>query len=489
MEDLTSLIPEFLILALGFSVLSLDFIFRPTQKNLLGYFSALGLFVILVILIIFFKGKSTEIYSGILVFDDYSHFFRSFFLVIGIFIVLMSTDFVSNQIEHVGEFYAIILFSLAGMSLMAASAELLMAYISLELLSFGLYVLVAFDRYNKESNEAGLKLILLGAFSSAILLFGISQIYGLLGTTMFSGIEESLRSIVSFEPGLVIGIVLVLVGIAFKLSIIPFHMWAPDVYQGAPLSITAFIAVGSKAAVFVLALRFFWQAIFPEIDQWQLLLIILAVLTMLGGNILALVQHNLKRLLAYSSIGQVGYLLLGFIALSSTNIDNANIPTLVMTGVIFHLVGYTISSIGAFWSISLIFNSTGRMDVASLAGIGKVSPFVSVVLAVSLFSLAGLPIFVGFVSKFYLFTAVAVQGFLWLAGVGILASLISLYYYLKLLRSVYIDEAKDPVKVYISPIAAIFLGILLFSMVIIGLYPSPVVELIEKASFALISTP
>ena len=196
------------LFGLGFLVLSLDLIFRPTQKNLLGYFSALGLFVILVILIIFFKGKSTEIYSGILVFDDYSHFFRSFFLVIGIFIVLMSTDFVSKQIEHVGEFYAIILFSLAGMSLMAASAELLMAYISLELLSFGLYVLVAFDRYNKESNEAGLKLILLGAFSSAILLFGISQIYGLLGTTMFSGIQESLRSIVSFEPGLVIGIVL-----------------------------------------------------------------------------------------------------------------------------------------------------------------------------------------------------------------------------------------------------------------------------------------
>ena len=171
MEDLTFLIPEFLILALGFSVLSLDFIFRPTQKNLLGYFSALGLFVILVILIIFFKGKSTEIYSGILVFDDYSHFFRSFFLVIGIFIVLMSTDFVSKQIEHVGEFYAIILFSLAGMSLMAASAELLMAYISLELLSFGLYVLVAFDRYNKESNEAGLKLILLGAFFLPLIHF------------------------------------------------------------------------------------------------------------------------------------------------------------------------------------------------------------------------------------------------------------------------------------------------------------------------------
>ena len=372
---------------------------------------------------------------------------------------------------------------------MSASAELLMAYISLELLSFGLYVLVAFDRYNKESNEAGLKLILLGAFSSAILLFGISQIYGLLGTTMFSGIEENLNSVVSFEPGLVIGIVLVLAGIAFKLSVIPFHMWAPDVYQGAPLPITAFIAVGSKAAVFALALRFFSQAIIPEIDQWQFFLIVLAVLTMLGGNILALVQQNLKRLLAYSSIGQVGYLLLGFIALASGNPEDGNIPMLVITGVIFHLVAYTISSIGAFWSISTIFNSTGKIDISSLAGVSKASPFVSVVLAVSLFSLAGLPIFVGFVSKFYLFTSVAVQGFLWLAGVGIFASLISLYYYLKVLRSVYIDEEKDSVKVHISIISTIFLGILLLAMVIIGVYPSPLVELIEKASLALISSP
>ena len=489
MENLHFLVPELLVVALGFGVLSLDFILRPTQKAILGYFSAFGLFMVLAVFIIFFHGKSAEIYSGILVFDDYSNFFRCFFLIIGVFIVLMSRDFVSQQIDHAGEFYAIILFSLAGMSLMSASAELLMAYISLELLSFGLYVLVAFDRYNKESNEAGLKLILLGAFSSAILLFGISQIYGLLGTTMFSGIEENLNSVVSFEPGLVIGIVLVLAGIAFKLSVIPFHMWAPDVYQGAPLPITAFIAVGSKAAVFALALRFFSQAIITEIDQWQFFLIVLAVLTMLGGNILALVQQNLKRLLAYSSIGQVGYLLLGFIALASGNPEDGNIPMLVITGVIFHLVAYTISSIGAFWSISTIFNSTGKIDISSLAGVSKASPFVSVVLAVSLFSLAGLPIFVGFVSKFYLFTSVAVQGFLWLAGVGIFASLISLYYYLKVLRSVYIDEEKDSVKVHVSIISTIFLGILLLAMVIIGIYPSPLVELIEKASLALISSP
>ena len=284
------------------------------------------------------------------------------------------------------------------MMLLAASGELLTAYISLELLSFGLYVLVSYDRYNPKSNEGGTKYILLGAFSSALLLYGISQVYGLLGTTRFDGISEALSATSELSPGVLLGLVLIITGLGFKVAAVPFHMWAPDAYEGAPIPITAYLAVGSKVAAFALILRLFTEALMPAVADWQLVLAIVAALTMVLGNMVALVQRNIKRLLAYSSIGHVGYLLMGIAALAAVGSDgevSVEHSRLASNGVMLHLVAYAITNMAVFLSLSAIFNITGKDGISDLAGLARRAPFVAVVLTAALFSLAGLPIFAG----------------------------------------------------------------------------------------------
>jgi NADH-quinone oxidoreductase subunit N len=375
--------------------------------------------------------------------------------------------------------------------LLSMSGELLTAYISLELLSFGLYVLVSYDRYNPKSNEGGTKYILLGAFSSALLLFGISQIYGMLGTTRFEGISEALAATDSLSPGVIVGLVMIIAGLGFKVAAVPFHMWAPDAYEGAPIPITAYLAVGSKVAAFALVLRLFAEAFIPAVGDWQLILVIMAALTMVVGNLGALVQRNIKRLLAYSSIGHVGYLLLGVAALASVTGDDVvstRVSHLASNGLMLHLVAYAITNMAAFLSISVIFNVTGNDEISGMAGIARRSPLVGMVFAAALFSLAGLPIFAGFTSKFYLFTAAATQGLLWLAGLAIFTSLISLYYYLMVIRQLYIEPAEDMTPIRMPRHSMLLLGLLLAAMVFVGVYPAPLMDAIQSASDVLMSS-
>jgi NADH-quinone oxidoreductase subunit N len=371
------------------------------------------------------------------------------------------------------------------------AGELLTAYIALELLSFGLYVLVAYDRYNPKSNEAGTKYIILGAFSSAIMLYGISQIYGLLGTTRFDEIAASLATLDSISPGLFLGIVLLIAGLCFKLAAVPFHMWAPDAYEGAPTPITAHLAVGSKAAAFALVLRFFSEALMPIVADWQILLMVIAALTMTVGNLLALVQTNVKRLLAYSSVGHVGYLLVGLAALAGINERGAvdtSVSHLASNAIMFHLVAYAITNLAAFLSISTLYSDVGREEMSGLAGAAKRSPIVAMIFTVAIFSLAGLPIFVGFTSKFYLFTAAAAQGLLWLVGLAIFMSLVSLYYYLQIIRQMYIEEPVKQDSIKVTRVTLGVLGVLLAGMVFLGVYPAPLMDAIQNASDAIFST-
>ena len=311
------LMPEFLVTGLAFLVLTADFFLRGDRKNFLPYLAVLGLIGALTFTLIDQWDRVDHLYEGLILIDGYALFFKAFFLVLGVIVVLSSVEYVKRNLDNPGEYYGILIFTIVGMMLMAASGELLTAYISLELLSFGLYVLVSFDRYGAKSNEAGTKYILLGAFSSALMLYGISQIYGLLGTTRFDGIAEALSATPDISPGVLVGLVLIIAGLGFKVASVPFHMWAPDAYEGAPIPVTAYLAVGSKAAAFALVLRFFVEALMPAVGDWQMIIVILAALTMTVGNLVALAQSNLKRLLAYSSIGHVGYLLMGVAALAA----------------------------------------------------------------------------------------------------------------------------------------------------------------------------
>ena len=481
------LLPEFIVTGLAFVVLGLDLFLLERRKWVLPIVAVVGLVVALVVSLRYLWGVSDSLYDGVIRVDGYALFFKAFFIALGGVVVLVSVDFVRRNLEHPGEYYGILLFTVVAMMLLAASGELLTAYISLELLSFGLYVLVAYDRYNAKSNEGATKYILLGAFSSALLLFGISQVYGLLGTTRFDEISRALSSVDALNPGLILGIALIIAGLGFKVAAVPFHMWAPDAYEGAPIPITAHLAVGSKAAAFALVLRLFAEAFMPIVEQWQILLIGLAVITMLLGNLVALAQRNLKRLLAYSSVGQVGYLLMGVAALAATGAGGVSLELshLASNGIMLHLVAYAVTNMAAFLCLAAIYNITGRDDIAGMAGVARRAPLVGLVFAVSLFSLAGLPIFVGFTSKFYLFNAAAAQGLLWVAGIAIFSSLISLYYYLQVVRQLYIEPAEDAAPIPVPRLTLGVLGALFAGMVGLGVYPAPLMEAVQYASDAL----
>ena len=479
------LTPEFIVTGLAFVVLTLDLFLPERRKWVLPFVAVAGLAVALVVSLAQLWGVNDSLYDGVIRVDGYALFFKAFFIALGGVVILVSVDFVRRNLEHPGEYYGILLFTVVAMMLLAASGELLTAYISLELLSFGLYVLVAYDRYNPKSNEGATKYILLGAFSSALLLFGMSQVYGLLGTTRFDEISRALASADALSPGLILGIALIVAGLGFKVAAVPFHMWAPDAYEGAPIPITAHLAVGSKAAAFALVLRLFAEAFIPIVEQWQVLLIALAVITMLLGNLVALAQRNLKRLLAYSSVGQVGYLLMGVAALAAMGDGSLELSHLASNGIMLHLVAYAVTNMAAFLCLAAVFNITGRDDIAGMAGVARRAPLVGLVFAVSLFSLAGLPIFVGFTSKFYLFNAAATQGLLWVAGVAIFASLISLYYYLMVVRQLYIEPAEDAVPIPVPRLTLGVLGALFAGMVVLGVYPAPLMRAVQHASDAL----
>ena len=485
------LMPEFLVTGLAFLVLTADFFLRGDRKNFLPCLAVLGLIGALTFTLIDQWDRVDHLYEGLILIDGYALFFKAFFLVLGVIVVLSSVEYVKRNLDNPGEYYGILIFTIVGMMLMAASGELLTAYISLELLSFGLYVLVSFDRYGAKSNEAGTKYILLGAFSSALMLYGISQIYGLLGTTRFDGIAEALSATPDISPGVLVGLVLIIAGLGFKVASVPFHMWAPDAYEGAPIPVTAYLAVGSKAAAFALVLRFFVEALMPAVDDWQMIIVIMAALTMTVGNLVALAQSNLKRLLAYSSIGHVGYLLMGVAALAAVGDDGRvqlQLSHLASNGLMLHLVAYGVTNMAVFLGIAVVYNATGKDDIANLAGLSRQAPFLSAVMAVSFFSLAGLPIFAGFVSKFYLFNAVALQGLLWLAALAIFTSLISLYYYLNVVRQMYIEDASDPTPILMPKLTVGVMGVLFLAIIFLGVYPVPLMEAIQHASDALMSS-
>ena len=465
-------LPELLLAVLIFVPFVADLFLAQERKQRLGYVS-IGLLALLILVTALQTGLGS-LYGGLYVVDAYTHFFRLFFPITALFVILLSLDYVRLRLRYPGEYYGLILMATLAMVLMAGAGELITAYISLELLNFCLYVLASYAKDDPKSSEAGTKYIILSMLASALLLYGISYIYGITTTTSYSGIAQALSS-QGTSPGLMAGLVLVTAGLGFKVAAVPFHMWTPDVYEGAPTPITAFIAVASKAAGFALLLRLFGTAFLPAIESWQPLFAVLAALTMTLGNLVAMQQQNIKRLLAYSSIGQAGYLLMGVTTLSQLSAN----------AVLFHLAGYAATNLAAFLCVIAYQNLTGREDLEGYAGMAQRAPFTAFGFAVALFSLAGMPFFAGFTTKFYLFTAAATQGYLWLVGLAIVNSLVSLYYYAKVVRQMYIESPSDPSRLRVPGLANGTLAALVLLIIAIGVYPAPLVAIIEVAAAAL----
>ncbi|MCY3888120.1 MAG: NADH-quinone oxidoreductase subunit N [Chloroflexi bacterium] len=499
-------VPEFVMAGLATLIVAVALCFPRLRQELLGYGAAAAVLLLLVLTAVFYINVNDD-FANIIAVDNYTVLFRIFFLGIAFFTILASMQFAADRLKNHGEYYGLILFATLGMMLMAGARELITAYIALELLSFSLYILVGFNKLNPFSNEASLKYMLLGAFSSALFLYGLSMIYGVTGTTTYGPIDpdgvEAARNIATqlgnfgaaipdpalpaaadVRPGLIIGLVLVVAGLGFKVSAVPFHQWTPDAYQGAPLPITAFLSAGGKAAAFALFLRLFAEAFMPASAEWVWLVAIVAAGTMIVGNLMALQQTNMKRLLAYSSIAQVGYLLVGIVALHADTLANSHDAA---SALVLHLVGYVATNIAVFAALIAFYNRTGRDDIADLRGLAERQPFLALTISVGLFSLAGMPLFAGFVTKFILFQAAADSGFLWLAAMGVTASFVSLYYYLMVIKQIYLYKPADTAasRLHVPAPMTAAIAVLTAAVFFIGLYPTPLFKAIEHSTAML----
>ena len=396
--------------------------------------------------------EPVSIFGGMYAIDPFSTFFKYVIIVTGMVVVLFSfqSQELKKESSHTGEYYCFIAAVTFGMVLMTGSSNLVMIYLSIELVSITSYILAGFSKSLRRSSEAALKYVIFGALSSGIMLYGMSLIFGLTGTLDLSGIRTALASGHAVTTGwsfaaLMAAIVLMLAGFGYKISAVPFHFWTPDVYEGAPITITAFLAVASKAAGFAVMIRFFYVAFFDNMlastgvyssfrnVDWSLILAVLSVLTMTLGNFVAIWQDNLKRMLAYSSIAHAGYMLMGVVVMSNFG----------LSAIMLYFVMYFFMNLGAFYVVMVIADKIGSENIDDYRGFGKRAPIISVGLSIFLISLTGLPPTAGFVGKLFLFSSVMASKFIWLAIVGVLNSVVSLYYYARVLKNMYLREAPD----------------------------------------------
>ena len=386
-------------------------------------------------------GYNISGFGGMVVADDFSVFLNVLILVSGLLGVALAYGYVKRTGIERGEYYTLLLFSVVGMMLMVQATDLIVIFIALELLSIPLYVLAAFNRARASSEEAGLKYFLLGAFSSGFILYGIALTYGATGTTNLAGVVES-ASGAAGSGLLTIGAALVLVGFGFKVAAVPFHMWTPDVYEGAPTAVTAFMSSGAKIAGFAALLRVFVTA-FPTLAvDMSAVLAGLAAVTMIVGNVVAISQSDIKRMLAYSSIAHAGYILMAFVPYGDVNVSSVAIAS-----GLFYLVSYAVTNFGTWAVVIALENSEGRgLNIADYAGLAKKHPALAAAMTVFMLSLIGFPPTIGMVGKFYLFSSAIQGGYIWLALIGVATSLVSAYYYLRVVVNMYMREGDPTVE-------------------------------------------
>ena len=409
-------------------------------------------------------GTQQLTFSGALVADNYTAFFYLAILLVAAVIVLMSLDYVAEEGLPGADYYALVLFGTAGMMLMAAAGDLIIVFLGLETMSISVYILAGLARTDVRSNEAALKYFLLGAFSTGFLLYGIALIYGATGTIKLQPLTALIAS-GGTSPMLLLGVGLLLIGFGFKVAAVPFHMWTPDVYEGAPTSVTAFMAVGVKLAAFAAFLRVFMVHLLGVQADWSMVLWVLAVLTMTTGNIVALMQTNLKRMMAYSAIAHAGYILVAMTAASSA----------AGAAILYYLLGYAFTNLGIF-AVIIAMGRRGHPHetIADLRGLSTREPLLAGAMAVMLFSLTGVPPLAGFVGKFSIFSAALNSGYVWLAVIAVLNSVTSVYYYLRPIVAMYTDTGgAEVVRMRSRPALIAAIAIAVIATILIGIYPQP----------------
>ncbi len=438
--DLQTALPLIVLTAWASLLLLVVVFHKQARPGVMPLLSALGLIAAAVFVVLRF-GHEAQAFGGMLVVDGFSAAIDLLLVLAGLLTVALSYDYLKRMSLARGEYYVLMLFSISGMMLMASAADLIVVFLALELLSIPLYVLAAFARPEPRSEEAGLKYFLLGAFASGFLVYGIALVYGATGTTSLSGIVTAVQAGLQFPIYMLLGAGLILVGLGFKVAAVPFHMWTPDVYQGAPTSVTAFMAVGAKVGGFAALLRIFVVA-FPSLStQMVPVLWAMSAATLIIGNLLAIAQNNVKRMLAYSSISHAGFILMAVVAYGN---DAARFD--VVASAVFYLLAFAFASFGSWAVVMALEQREGRgLEFKDYAGLARRNPGLALAMAIFMFSFTGVPPTLGFAGKFFLFRSVLEGGFTGLAVVGVLASLISAYYYLRLVVVMFMQEGTPEV--------------------------------------------
>jgi NADH-quinone oxidoreductase subunit N len=460
-----AILPEILIVILVGLIMLFDAFWKEEWRRQLGWVTAIGLGVIMVVAIAVSR-PGTEprlIFGGMLVHDWYGFAFMLLFMFGASITAMFAMDM--EKVGKRGEFYMLLLISTLGMCLMAASSDLIMLYLAIEATSIPLYILAGFLTQDNKSTESGFKYLLFGALTSGIMLYGFSLLYGFTGTTNIYDIAISFHDFTFPQVAVVGSLLLILVGFGFKISVVPLHFWAPDVYEGAPTPVAGFLSTASKAAGFAVLVRVLVEIFTPvAVPYWTAILAVVSVVTMTLGNAIALAQKNMKRLLAYSSIAHAGYILIGVVALSP----------LGLTSVVYYVLVYLVTNLAAFGIVVTFWRISGSDEISAYAGLSRRKPWLALALLIALLSLAGMPPFGGFVAKIYVFAAAVESEYVWLAIIGVLNSIVGMYYYLTVLKYVYLYRSDDEEKpLQITRPYAVALTVLTIGIIIIGTVLSP----------------
>jgi NADH-quinone oxidoreductase subunit N len=462
------MLPELIVIAAAFAVLVADLLISdgaraPESRKLLAPIAAVGLALAAVALIVKVP-NSGEMLGGRFAMSPVAWWFKAIFLLAALATVAISTDMLDGRtlvrpkgMHAAGEYYTILLFTVAGMMYLASARDIVTLYVSLELSTIPLFALAAWQR-TEHSGEAGIKYLVIGALASALLLYGLSIVYGLTGKTDLVAIGKSLH----YSPALVLAAALITAGIGFKMTLVPFHFWAAEVYQGAPTPVTAYLSVASKGAGLVLMFQVFFCIFGPFISNWTMPVAALAALTMTVGNGIAIVQNNIKRLMAFSAVSQAGYLILGFMGPAAESVP----------AMLFYMLVYAVTNLAVFSAIVFVANQTGKEEIADYRGLAGTNPLIALGMMIALFGLAGIPPLSGFVGKFFLFSIASKAGYNWLVALAALNSTVSLYYYLRIVRQMYIEPAEDSAKpIPVTPVLAATLAITVVASVFLGVVP------------------
>ena len=492
LESVLALAPELCLLILALFLLLVERVYKPDERRNLGLITAWGTFIVLMITLgiwVFLDQPSSEpvsYWGGMIRSDMAGLVFRIIFLIAVMVTSLISLDFPNVQR---GEYYALLLTATMGFSLMAASSDLIMLYVALETASISLYILAGFTHGVYRSTEAGMKYFIYGSFASAVMLFGLSYLYGLTAETNIYIVAREIAQLyqvdLTMRAIILISSALVIVGFGFKISAVPYHFWAPDVYEGAPTPVTGLVSTASKAAGFAVFLRVFTAGVFgpgSESNAWWSMLVAMCVITMTIGNFLAIRQQNIKRMLAYSSIAQAGYAMIGLVtALTIAGPDSASIDGAGST--IYFLVYYVITNVAAFGVVILVSNKIGSDNILDLSGLSRRSPYLALAMLIALLSLGGIPPTAGFFGKFFIFRAAIDAEMWWLALIGILNAFIALYYYLSVAKVMYLYRSEDDdLRIPISRGAAVAIGLTVFGIIYLGILANSTFELTRRAA-------